>query len=360
MKTTASFTCKLIARAKQYLVFATVLVLLFNSNLFAQKRIVLQHNGQASAYSELDSLKAHLQTGDTIYFPGAGYTIDEWVIDKKLTIFGAGHYPDSTVATGTTYLIGSIRLLTGADNTFIQGIYLTGNIAFGSNASNQTVNNVTLSRCSVATIYLSYNGSGGTASNNIVLRENNIRGNFYGGNASGVLVTNNILNYTMYYFSNALFKNNIIMGIYCNNGPLDYINNSSFQNNVFILTYCNSGTYVLLNSNTNDFQNNVFTSGQVFPDGSNTGSGNWSNIDPSAFFVNWNSYGFTYAQNYHLQSPTTYTGTDATQIGLYGSIFPYKDGAVPINPHIQAKSIAPATNTSGELNINIKVAAQNY
>jgi hypothetical protein len=53
-------------------------------------------------------------------------------------------------------------------------------------------------------------------------------------------------------------------------------------------------------------------------------------------------------------------GTDATQIGLYGSVFPYKDGAVPINPHIQAKTIAPVTNSIGELNIDIKVAAQNY
>ncbi|MDO9254671.1 MAG: hypothetical protein Q7U54_04095 [Bacteroidales bacterium] len=360
MKTTTSLSGKQISCAKKIFFFALILTFSIQGNLLAQKRIVLQHNGLATAFSELDSCKAHLQSGDTIYFPGAGYTIGEWVINKRVTIFGAGHYPDSTVATGTTYLIGSIRLLTGADNTFIQGIYLTGNIAFGSDAASQTVNNFTLSRCSVATIYLSYNGSGITASNNIVIRENNIRGHLYGGYATGVLVTNNILNATMAYFSNALFKNNIILGTYCNNSPIDYTNNNSFQNNVFILSYCNGNNFVMLNSNTNDFQNNAFSSGQLFPDGSNTGSGNWINIDPAAFFVNFNAYSFSYTENYHLKSPATYVGNDAKQIGIYGSAFPYKEGAVPINPHIQAKTIAPTTNTNGELNINIKVAAQNY
>jgi hypothetical protein len=359
MKTTTSLSCEPIACVKKCLVFAAIIAMSFNSNLFAQKRIVLQHNGIASVYFEIDSLKAHLQTGDTIYFPGAGYTIGNWIIDKSVTIFGAGHYPDSTLATGTTYLVGDITLKTGADNTFIQGLYLTGNITFGSDATNQTVNNVILSRCSIALLYLSYNGSAVTASNNIVIRENVIGSDFYGGYATGVLVANNILNRRMLHFSNTLVKNNIFIGQYCSGNPLNSMSNCSFQNNALIFT-CFDISNLMGNCNTNDFQNNAFNTPPVFPIGSNTGSGNWINIDPNVFFVNFNAYGFSYTQNYHLQSPATYMGTDATQIGLYGSVLPYKDGAVPINPHIQAKTIAPVTNSIGELNIDIKVAAQNY
>jgi hypothetical protein len=360
MKTSDSVHFKLLAWVKTCLLSATIITLSLNNNLFAQKRIVLQHNGQASVYFVFDSLAAHLQAGDTVYFPGASYGIGTWSIDKRITIFGAGHYPDSTLATGTTYLDGHIRLKTGADNTFIQGLYLTGTIYLGSDASNQVVNNFTLSRCNIDELLLSYIGAGVTTSNNIVIRENVIRSGCYGGFATGVLMANNFLHQNVRYYSNTLFKNNIIVGNYCSGGPLYSINNSSFQNNVFVIGYYNCGGNYFLDGSTNDFQNNAFNIEVNFPYGINTGSGNWNNINPVAFFVNYNSNTFSYTQDFHLQAPATYVGTDATQIGLYGSASPYKEGAVPINPHIQAKTIAPATNTSGELNINIKVAAQNY
>lgn len=357
----ATLLCKQIVNAKICLVFAAIIVLLFNSNLFAQKRLVLQHLGQASVYSKLDSLKAHLQDGDTIYFPGAGFEIGTWSIDKKVTIFGAGHYPDSTTATDISYLIGDITLKTGADGSFIQGIYLTGNITLGSTLANQTVNNITLSRSSIAGLYLSYNGSATTASNNILIRENILRSSFYGGYATGVSVLNNVMHQQLLHFDNTLFKNNIILGNYCCYGPLDYITNSSFQNNVIILTYCNCGSnYFMSGCSTNNFQNNALNNNATFPYGSNTGSGNWNDISASSFFVDQGGYSFSYTHNYHLKVPASYIGTDGNQIGIYGGLYPYKEGAVPINPHIQAKTIAPSTNTSGELNINIKVAAQNY
>jgi hypothetical protein len=182
-----------------------------------------------------------------------------------------------------------------------------------------------------------------------------------GGNEPGVLVANNIIQSKMSYFDNTLFKNNIQMYYVCGGGPLAYINNSSFQNNVMLFGWgpC-GGNYFMSNCNTNDFQKNAFNFSPGFPDGTNTGSGNWNGINPATFFLTQSGYSFSYSHNYHLQAPATYIGTDATQIGLYGSGFPYKDGAVPINPHIQTKTVAPATTCSGELNINFKAAAQNY
>ena len=53
-----------------------------------------------------------------------------------------------------------------------------------------------------------------------------------------------------------------------------------------------------------------------------------------------------------------YTGTDDSQIGIYGGVYyPYKEGAVPSNPHIQLQNIAPST-TNGLLNVQIKAVAQ--
>lgn len=69
-------------------------------------------------------------------------------------------------------------------------------------------------------------------------------------------------------------------------------------------------------------------------------------------------YVFNYAHNYHLKSPTTYLGTDGTEVGIYGGTFPYKEGSVPRNPHIQLKNIASKTDDNGSLQIEIQVEAQ--
>ena len=74
--------------------------------------------------------------------------------------------------------------------------------------------------------------------------------------------------------------------------------------------------------------------------------------------VNQSGGSFSYTHDYHLVSPTTYLGTDSTQVGIYGGIFPYKTAAVPLNPHISSQSIPMATDVNGMLNININVNAQ--
>ena len=359
MKTNLLFGRSRIGKA---LLFCGIMItLLFNTSVFAQKRIVLHHLGQASVYWNIDSLRTHIQTGDTIYFPGAGYNIGDWSIDKTVTIYGTGHYPDSTAATGITYLTGNFIFKSGSSNSFIQGLYLTGSITLGSTSGNQVVNNLTISRCNFYNLYLSYDGGTTTTSNNIQIRDNVIMGDgFYGGNATNVLVTNNFIQSVVGYFTNTLFKNNIMMrGGFCYGGPFSYMNNCSFQNNVMYYTWSScGGNYFMSNCFTNDFQYNAFMWAPGFPDGSNTGSNNWNNISAATFFVSQSGTSFNYTHNYHLQEPATYVGSDATQISLYGTTTPYKDGAVPINPHIRAKTIAPNTTTSGQLNVNITVAAQ--
>ena len=67
-----------------------------------------------------------------------------------------------------------------------------------------------------------------------------------------------------------------------------------------------------------------------------------------------------YTYNLHLRpnSPLHNAGTDGTDIGIYGGLFPWKEGSVPFNPHIQTKTIGNITDGNGNLQINIKVKAQ--
>ena len=55
---------------------------------------------------------------------------------------------------------------------------------------------------------------------------------------------------------------------------------------------------------------------------------------------------------------TTYLGDDGTEVGIYGGLVPFKEGAVPINPHISQKSIQTTTDSNGLLNIYFTVEAQ--
>ena len=71
-------------------------------------------------------------------------------------------------------------------------------------------------------------------------------------------------------------------------------------------------------------------------------------------------YIFKYDLNYELlpAAQTAFLGTDGTQIGIYGGVFPYKTNAVPTNPSITAKTIGSNTNSNGQLPVQVTVNAQ--
>lgn len=101
--------------------------------------------------------------------------------------------------------------------------------------------------------------------------------------------------------------------------------------------------------------------------GTNQGANNFvfSTVPIDSFFVSYvprnsNWIEDTYASNFRIRSNLPYFngGTDGTQLGIYGGSFPWKDGSVPFNPHIQFKNIPNATDAFGNLPINIRVAAQ--
>jgi hypothetical protein len=339
----------------------TVSVAMFSVASFGQKLVNLIHNGTSTFYtgnSPVNDAVSAAQSGDTIYIPGGGFTINTLNIDKPLTIFGVGYDGDSTLATGNTQLTGTIVLKQGADNTFLQGFYLSSYIIFGTNTTDEVVNNVTISRINMSSLYLSSSGNNASTSNNITITENWIRGEVAAGYVTGLVVSKNFISQGFRYASNCLFTNNIFFGGYCGGGPLSGVDNCLFQNNYFYVGHGPCCCQYFVSGNSNQFINNAMNLNWSFPDGSNTGSSNWYNVAPSSFFVNCPSAGLDMSYDYHLQTPASYIGTDGFQIGVYGTSEGFKDGAVSKNPHIILKNIAPQTTPTGDLNINITVGAQ--
>jgi hypothetical protein len=342
------------------IIFITVIFLASIHYLNAQQVIaVLQHQGTSTIFKDANSLvdaNSAAQNGDTIYLSGGFF--NTITISKRLVIYGAGHNPDSTKATGRTYLYSTLTLSSGADSSFIEGLYISGDITFQSDAS---MHDVVIRRCNFGNLNIS--GSGTKVNIRTLINQNIITGSIDLYDADALIFSNNILfGYIRNTSGNIVFDHNVFL-IWVGNyaGVLFTVSNVLFTNNIFQITW---GGYQssFLSGDNNTFQNNLFNCDPT-PWWNNAYTNNFINVNQDSIFINHPaSIGFSYTQDYHLKSTSAgkNAATDGTDIGIYGgtTVYTFKEGSVPFNPHIISKTIAPNTDNSGNLNINVKIKAQ--
>jgi hypothetical protein len=330
--------------------FITVVALTLSVvSISAQGLIAVQGGGAPSFYTQLSDAVTNAQAGDTIYLPGGSF--GDITLSKQLTIIGVGHHPDSTVATGRTVL-SSLYITIGADNSFIIGVFVDGTISSDGNASG-----IRISRC-----YLNQG---------IV---------FYGGQCSNWIISENWIGTYSTFFFGTMFSYSLLSSgsssdfLVTNNIFANAINGISFSeisNNIF-LDGSISGSYLVLRNNVvhngvdlansmshSQFYNNLNSGVNGGPTGSgNTGAGNYlDNVELQGVFINYASGNTFYQNDFHVVNPA-YLGQDGTPVGIYGGVFPWKDGSLPFTPHISSKAINATTNPDGSLHINITVKAQ--
>jgi hypothetical protein len=326
-----------------------VFVLILTTSI-AQQKTALNSNGVTTIYSGptqfVDSYNAAID-GDTIYLPG-GIFNSYPTINKRLVIYGAGFHPDSISVTQKTLINNSLTIQEDADSSVIQGLEVNGTI---NTYNNHKVDGLVITRCLVDAI--SIVGSMTSPCNNVIIKENIILGDVHLANASYSDVTNNLIEGRFYNGENNAIQNNIFFYDNAGGYTLNNMNNCYIANNVFLRTDL-SRTYTNIEFTT--FSNNVFA-GTPNP-GTNTWVNNYENIDISTFFVNQTGNAPDFYQDYHLTDPATYVGYDATEVGIFGGLYPFKEGTLPNNPHFQAKTIATQTDVNGDLNIQIQVSAQ--
>ncbi len=330
-----------------------VIMVLCTLNLKAQNLIAVTQNGVSHFYTSLDSAITNANVGDTLFLPGAVYSISN-VINKKLYIIGVGHNTDSTYATGVTHIGNNIYIGKNGSGGALIGVHCLQNIY-----ASDTITNYTISRCCIESNIHSNGGvwASSTISENIAkgsilsLFQSKVSNNItfqIGGQYNAV--DNNII-YTGVSGTNNIISNNII-NAFGNVDPVQSIYTcwSQYYNNIFIgivgLTFPSSG-----GNNYCGMSNNL-------------GQDNFSNPAQTlqSTFANPPSSPFNYANDYHLKlgSVGVNAGTDGTDIGIYGGDFPWKDGSIPSNPHVQYQQINGTTNASGNLPVHIKVSAQDH
>jgi hypothetical protein len=328
------------------------LVFLLALTAGAQSVFTLDGPSGTRVYTTLDTAMIYSQDGDYLYLPATSISIPAGLmIKKRLNIIGAGHYPDSTQATGPTVITANIHLWTTASGSMLQGVYVQGNIYFGVDPATGGANNISISRCSFNNIFLSIDGSTFYGAENVNIKDNVIRENIFFAGVKNVVVENNIINGSL-QFGNGMItiRNNIMLRNTAN--LMYYLGASRWENNIILGSA--SWSY---GSGSNLFYNNIFKEGD--PLGAEFSIGNQFNV--SDLFINQSGTTFSYMQNYHLTatSPAKLAGLAGTDCGIFGGGNPYKEGAVPVNPHIQSKLLPAQTDAQGKLNVQVKVAAQN-
>jgi len=323
-----------------------VLMVAFAAVCNAQRIVVLHSATGVSAFSGaspfVDAYNA-AQPGDTLYLSGGSFALPD-TVNKRLSIFGAGYHPNFTPATNLTQLEGNLVLGPNADSLFIEGVMFVGNI---HKTHNESVNSITIRRSRI-------NGDinfGGNARNsaNMVVAESILIGTVYLTGITNSIFTNSIFqSYVDNSISN-VFNNNIFL----HSSWASWTNqNDIISNSIILGSHPGSGSHNLV------FRNSIFTHSSPVLGGSPSSENNRFGIPLADIFQSHTGNVFSHDSDFRLKTPADFIGLDGSQIGLFGGLFPFKAGGVPVTPHISQKNIAGQTTPDGRLNISVTVAAQ--
>lgn len=337
------------------------IIFLLGLSAMAQQAPFMVCNADGSTctpYTTLGEAYSAAAAGSYIYMPAGDFSFGSARINKQIHLVGIGYNTNASLATGITRISGDIIFNTGCDGSSFEGFYLTG--AFLNeycHPNGITFNHVNFDRLSY-TYYANFYWLNCTINNCVVRNyvEFGYSSTVFGDN---LLVMNSYVK-SFYTMNHSTIKNCVIGQYDSNPWCFTDIHNTTVKN-------CVIGGEGLYNnaSNTSDnvtFLNNITT----------VASGSLTNGKPSCTEMN-NSYNQAYTdifetattvnydetKDYHIKatSPAHLSGTDGTDIGVYGGASPWK--VVPNYPHITAKIVNPTTDASGNLPVHITVTTQN-
>lgn len=356
--------------------FLTILFLILAILVNAKVLTLSNDVHQPAMYKSLTDAYDAAQAGDTIYIYGSATSYGSIELKKKLTLIGSGFQNPNENLLKTT--LGYIKfsyttnnyseVTSSSSGSIINGIY------FGSIGLNGTdlisIKDILIKSCRFGYSYLDKKNFSMTMINCII---DGIHGGEFNEIQSGLIIKNSIITYRISGIKSNNYSivllNNTFLYIDSNGdnrGVLYDITGALISNNIF------DGTGCYLSVNDSYLSNNIYTLKDEL-NGFNTekqnhGTNNLVNTDPQ--FVRMPKLAFDYNYNYRLKdtSPGKNAGTDGTDIGITGGLYPWpvlEDGMMdfrgrPSLPYIDSiKILNPIIPSNGTLNILLKAKSQN-
>lgn len=323
------------------ILFCLFVALIATTSIQAQQISVVSPGGATTLYRTLPLAIDGAEPGSVIYLPGGGYPIsDDVKITKKLTIIGIGHYVKGNNVDGVTTITGNLWFNEGSSGSAVMACYITGNVNIGDGGA--SVNDVLIRYCNLNSVQVKNSTCLGTTVNQNYIR--NI--SEFGG--SNPIITNNVL-YTIGGVSGGIITHNIVT----NNYYLHVIavSNSTISYNVFFRCVGGATNNGFCNGGGNQGTDNMY------PNAYN----NYAQFDNRIILnegVSWND---VFVNNAGITPNSDFTFTDAYKqyqgkIGISGGTGFNKQQMAPV-PYIVAKDIKQQTDSSGKLNVKIRVKA---
>jgi hypothetical protein len=305
--------------------------------------------GDIAQFSDIGNAISSASDGDIIYVSGSATSYGNFTLTKRLTFIGSGHNPDND--SQLVSQLGTITLGVGSSGSEIIGFSV---VIITWSASAAVINNINIQRCNLSsTLFINGNSREWIIQENIL---NNIISSSTSSFEENFILRNNIIGGSVSNVRHSLFTNNVFLatgGIFSNSEFNVFTNNIFFQNNLNSTIGNNNVINCVFNNNISFGGNNP-----SLPSGNNTGE---DNIFANPQFVNVASNTFSYDFDYNLQggSPGINSGSDGTDIGLFGGIG-YSTTGTPAVPEVTELNVLnPIVPQNGNLNLRIRGRANN-
>ena len=331
-------------------------------------RIVLQGSGDPQVFTNVNAAIAAAQPDDRLYFSGGTFSDTNIVVTIPLHFIGAGISPDSSDVTSTTTIATPnnsndyIAITTGASGSTFTGIRFNADnyFYFGLDEATDDPIDLVFERCVFDDRVYTVNGSSVGASS-ATFNECIFHSLLNGQTGVTATLSRCILDYQAgtgaevsgFDGGGLTLRHCIGLGTRVGNSS-----NCTIENSIFTRTtapfWQSNGAVLTNNLCVSDILVSNMTPGAAV--------GNVLNVAATDIFISEDNTDFEWTDDLHLQPACVGVGmaTDGTDVGLYGSAAPWKEGSAPFNPHFRAAAIAPATNANGDLPVNIRVAAQTH
>ena len=329
-----------------------------SANMNAQTIIVQAPNGaNPRTFTDIDAAVADANPGDYVYFERGTYNIESrWTgydglgnyenflaVEKPLHFVGSGYFYPAEA----TEINGNFALRKSASGSTITGIRFNNDVYLDS------ISNVEISRCSITygILWLCGTGTNSRITECVIQTLNGKRDIITGSSGdyaatwssySNIILSKNIFVNTMGYHKNLFMHNNIFIS------GISYCDHLTMLNNIFISGAVNV-TYSII-------ENNIYNS-EIQEFATNTYTTNIAEPRENTF----DNFLWDGTSDYHLMSGSLGigAGTDGTDIGIYGTLSPFKEDRRTAYPQITVFNIGSETDTAGKLSVNnITVEAQ--
>lgn len=325
------------------IVLAMFVCLLGMNDLMAQTA-VLDHEGELTMFYGPDSFIAAYNAAvdeDVITLSEGNFHVCD-LINKQITIHGAGAYPDAVAGSFATVFLDSF--IFSSSGAIIEGINIIGTVSLLGNSNSQFVKcnilfvrpyqihsqNVSFVNCYITSLWFQQNPSNWVILNNIH-------------------IVNSVIWYAMYFTGQDHIANNSIIRMVGDNA----MDSFTAYNSILI-----SGS-PYMPSNTCNFYNCIGikngNEGQVFENSLNSTVVEYDNItDVFPAFVGEDIFNEPFILDEGIAAG--FLGNNGTEVGIHGGYYPYSNR--PGYMKVRHCTVGDRTTDDGHLSVDIEVMTE--